>query len=317
MSTIEKVSRQDEDPAIADTSPPETGPRILIISPAKDEAQYIGRTIATLTSQTYLPAKWIIVDDGSRDDTGAIADKAAKQYPWIQVLHRPQGSQRRVGPGVIEAFYAGLDQVNLDHYQFICKLDADLELPPTYFEELMRRFAADPRLGTASGKAYIPVADRFVLERSGDEFSHGVAKLYRKECFEQIGGFVREVMWDGIDCHRCRMLGWKAVSYDEPVLAIKHLRLMGSSFKSVYHGRLRWGRGQYFMGTHPIYLLGIGCYRAFERPWIIGGICIVIGYLGAWLKQTRRYEDLEFRKSLNRWQLEHLSRRLLGHKSGE
>jgi glycosyltransferase involved in cell wall biosynthesis len=289
-----------------------TSQRLLIISPAKDEAQYIGRTIASLAAQTHRPACWVIVDDGSTDGMGAIADRAAAEHSWIRVLHRPAGTQRRVGPGVIEAFYAGLEQVNLGDYDFVCKLDADLELPADYFAELLRRFAANPRLGTASGKAYIPVGDQWVLERSGDEFSHGVAKLFRRECFEEIGGFVREVMWDGIDCHRCRMLGWEAVSYPDPELAIKHLRQMGSSFKSVYHGRLRWGRGQYFMGTHPLYLLGITGYRMLERPWVVGGLCILGGYAGAWLRGAPRYDDPAFRKFLRGWQLRELRRRLTG-----
>ena len=284
-------------------------PRILIISPSKDEANFIGRTIASMAAQTLKPARWIIVDDGSTDRTGAIADEAAAAYPWIQVLHRPPGTQRRVGPGVIEAFYAGLNQANLADYDFVCKLDADLEFPPHYFAELIRRFEANPRLGTASGKAYIPVGDQWVLERTSDDFSHGVAKLFRRECFEDIGGFVREVMWDGIDCHRCRMKGWQAVSYPDPELAIKHLRQMGSSFKSVYHGRLRWGRGQYFMGTHPLYILGISGYRMLERPWITGGLCILGGYLDSWIHRRPQYGDPEFRKHLHKWQLRELRHR--------
>jgi glycosyltransferase involved in cell wall biosynthesis len=284
----------------------------LIISPAKDEAQYIERTIASLVAQTQRPTRWIIVDDGSTDRTGALAETAARSHPWIEVVHRPAGTRRRVGPGVIEAFYEGLARADLDDYDFVCKLDADLELPPDYFADLLQRFAANPRLGTASGKTYIPAGDRFVLERTGDEFSHGVAKLYRRDCFEQIGGFVHEVMWDGIDCHRCRMLGWEAASFDDPRLAIRHLRPMGSSFRSVYHGRLRWGRGQYFMGTHPLYLLGITGYRLFERPWVVGGLCILAGYLGAWVRRRPRYEDPEFRRFLQRWQLRELARRLTG-----
>src|SRR5436189_3614691 len=98
--------------------------------------------------------------------------------------------------------------------------------------------------------------------------SVGMTKFYRTTCFREIGGFVREVMWDGIDCHRCRMFGWKALSLRDPELQIVHLRQMGSSHKSVFHGRLRWGRGQFFMGTHPLYLLAIAAYRMAERPWI-------------------------------------------------
>lgn len=290
-------------------------PRLVIVSPTKDEARYLNRTIDSMVRQSVLPKLWLIVDDGSVDATGAIADDAAEKYPWIRVIHRPIGTQRSVGPGVIAAFYDGLSRVNLDDYDFVCKLDGDLEFGENYFEILLKRFARNPRLGTASGKTYIPVGDRFVQERTGDQFSHGVAKLYRRECFQHIGGFVQAVMWDGIDCHRCRMLGWEAISSDEPELAIKHLRQMGSSFKSIYHGRLRWGRGQYFMGTRPLYLLAITVFRMGERPWIVGGLCIMAGYVQAALGRQVRYDDLEFRRYLRRWQINELLRlpyRLLG-----
>jgi glycosyltransferase involved in cell wall biosynthesis len=287
---------------------------MLVVSPVKDEAKYLERTIRSMVAQEVRPRRWIIVDDGSTDRTGELADEAAREHRWISVLHRQGTAERRVGPGVVEAFYAGLALANIDEYDYVCKLDGDLEFQPGYFAELFRRFAKNPKLGTASGKAHIPVGDHFVLERSGDDFSHGVAKLYRRQCFEEIGGIVREVMWDGIDCHRCRMLGWEAVSYDDPDLAILHLRQMGSSFKSVYHGRMRWGRGQYFMGTHPVYLFGIMIYRMFERPWILGGLCILLGYILAWYKRIRRYEEPGFRRFLHHWQMKELSRRFLGRR---
>lgn len=288
-----------------------TSPSILVISPVKDEAEFLERTIASMVAQTCRPSRWVIVNDGSADRTGEIADAAAAEHPWISVLHRPRGAARRVGPGVVEAFYAGLECYPLSDFEYVCKLDGDLEFSPLYFATLMERFAANPRLGTISGKCLVRVGGRVVPERTGDGFSHGVAKLYRRECFEQIGGFVREVMWDGIDCHRCRMLGWEAVSDADPELAILHLRQMGSSHRSVYHGRLRWGRGQYFMGTHPLYLLGIAAYRMAERPWVLGGACILLGYLGAWVSGHRRYGDAAFRRHLHEWQFRELRDRLL------
>jgi len=291
---------------------PEHQDSILIISPVKDEAAYLVRTIAAVVAQTHRPTRWIIVDDGSTDCTGEIADAAAREYPWITVLHRAKGQKRRVGPGVVEAFYAGVAEVNLADFDFVCKLDGDLDFAPDYFATLMQRFSENPRLGTISGKCFVPANGELVAERTGDGFSHGVAKLYRRECFEEIGGFVHEVMWDGIDCHRCRMFGWEAVSDTDPALRITHLRQMGSSYKSVYHGRLRWGRGQFFMGTHPIYLLGIAFYRMAERPWIVGGLCIMSGYIAAWITGHRRYGDREFRSHLHAWQLHELGCRLTG-----
>lgn len=285
--------------------------RILIITPAKDEGEYIEKTIASMESQTHRPALWVIVNDGSDDDTGELADQAAAKHDWIKVLHRPAGTQRRVGPGVIEAFYAGLETADISQFDFVMKMDADIEVKPEYFATLMGYFRTNPRLGTASGKCYVPVDGELVLERTHDGFSHGVAKLFRRECFEEVGGFVRQVMWDGIDCHECRLKGWKAASLSDARLQIVHLRLMGSSFRSIYHGRRRWGRGQYFMGTHPLYLLGITAYRMVERPWVLGGVSILFGYIHAALTRMPRFEKPGFRKHLHDWQLRELKRRLL------
>lgn len=256
-----------------------------------------------MINQSVRPALWIIVDDGSRDDTVPIAQAAAAAHDWIRVHRRADRGERKVGGGVVEAFNEGLSLVDLEDYEYVCKLDGDLEFGPRYFERLFEYFAADLRLGTASGKCWLRVGNRLVRERTGDDFSQGALKTYRVECFRHIGGFVNEVMWDGIDCHRCRMLGWKAISLHDEELRFIHLRPMGSSHKGILHGRLRWGRGQYFMGTHPLYALAIAAYRMFERPWIIGGLCILFGYLSAWLKGLRRYEDPEFRRYLRRWQL--------------
>ncbi len=275
----------------------------VVISPVRDEAAYIQRTIDSMVSQTTRPAMWLIVDDGSSDDTAKIAERAAATYDWIRVHHCRDRGIRKVGGGVVEAFNAGLSQFQLDDFDYLCKLDGDLEFGPTYFERLFEKFEADPRLGTASGKAWIRMGERLVPERSSDEFSQGQTKLYRVQCFKEIGGFVRDVLWDGIDCHRCRMLEWKARSFRDEELRFIHLRPMGSSFKSIFHGRLRLGRGQYFMGTHWLYALAIAAYRAFERPFVIGGLCILAGYFSGHIRRIRRYDDLEFRRHLHRWQL--------------
>lgn len=280
--------------------------KLLIISPVRDEAAYLQKTIDSIAAQTVRPTIWLIVDDGSKDGTPAIAERAAEEYEWIHVYCRADRGVRKLGGGVVEAFDDGLSQFNLDDFDYVCKLDGDLELGPTYFELLFDKFEADPKLGTASGKSWVRVGKHLVPERSGDDFSHGQTKLYRVQCFKEIGGFVREVMWDGIDCHMCRMLGWKAESFRDEQLRFIHLRTMGSSFRSIYHGRLRWGYGQYFMGTHPLYALAITAYRSLERPWIVGGLLILVGFWGAYLRRLPQYDNPDFRRHLRKWQLSRL-----------
>lgn len=283
-----------------------TSVEYLVISPVRNEAAFLQRTIESMLAQSILPKLWVIVDDGSTDGTPDIVAEAAKRYDWIRLHVRADRGERKVGGGVVEAFYDGLSLVNVDDYDYLCKLDGDLEFGPTYFERLFEKFNEEPRLGTASGKSWIRVDGRLIPERTGDEFSQGQSKLYRVACFKDIDGFVREVMWDGIDCHRCRMCGWKARSFSDEELKFIHLRPMGSSFKSIFHGRLRWGRGQYFMGTHWLYALAIATYRMFERPFIVGGLCILAGYILGFLRRIPRYDDPEFRRHLQRWQLARL-----------
>ena len=247
-----------------------SGRRYVLITPCRDEARYARRTLQSVLAQTEPPALWVIVDDGSSDETPAILAEFAARTPWIRVVRRADRGNRKVGGGVIEAFDAGLQTIDLDEYDYLCKLDLDLDLPPGYFTGLMDRMEANPRLGTCSGKAYFVRGDpgapipfplggdpRLVSERIGDDVSVGASKFYRVACFREIGGFVREVMWDGIDTHRCRQRGWIAESWDDPALRFLHLRPMGTSHRGWWTGRTRWGYGQYFMGTTRC-----GCSRA-------------------------------------------------------
>jgi glycosyltransferase involved in cell wall biosynthesis len=260
------------------------------------------QTLDSVIAQSIRPAKWVIVDDGSTDGTSQILAEYAARHDWIAVVTRPDRGRRAVGPGVIDAFYAGYDSIDADDYDYLCKLDLDLRLPPRYFEVLMQRMEANPRIATCSGKAYIEKNGKLENERHGDENSIGASKFYRVSCFKAMGGFVREVMWDGIDCHRCRMLGWIACSWDDPELRFVHLRPMGSSQQSIFAGRMRHGSGQYFMGTSLLWMIATAVYRIPERPYVVGGLFILWGWLKSALLRTPRYEDPEFRQFLRRYQ---------------
>ena len=274
----------------------------LLISPGRNEAGYMRNTLDSVIAQTVRPKTWVIVDDGSTDDSPKILAEYAARHDWIKVVTRRDRGGRAVGPGVVEAFYAGYETIDPDDYEYLCKLDLDLILPPRYFEELMLRMEADPTIATCSGKSYIHHNGEFVSERHGDETSIGATKFYRRWMFQQLGGFVREVMWDGIDCHRCRMQGWHAVSWDVPDLRFTHLRPQGSSQKGILTGRMRHGFGQYFMGTSPVYMLANAVNRINEKPYVLGSIMMMWGYLWSWVQRKPRYEDPEFRRFLRQWQ---------------
>lgn len=259
-------------------------------------------TLETVLAQSVPPAKWIIVDDGSTDSTPQILAEYASIHPRISIVTLADRGHRAVGPGVIEAFYAGYETVDPADYEYVCKLDLDLRLPPRYFEILMARMHADPRIATCSGKAYVGDDGDLVSERHGDETSLGMTKFYRINAFEAIGGFVREVMWDGIDCHRCRMHGWIARSWDEPDLRFVHLRRMGSSQSGILRGRMRHGYGQYFMGTGLVFMTASAVSRVNERPYVVGSLAMIWGWLWSALARRPRYDDAEFRKFLRRYQ---------------
>jgi glycosyltransferase involved in cell wall biosynthesis len=270
------------------------------------------QTLDTVVAQTVQPAKWVIVDDGSTDDTPRILAAYAARHDWITIVTRKDRGKRAVGPGVIEAFYEGYAAIEPTDYEFLCKLDLDLNLPPRYFEILIQRMQANPLIATCSGKAYVDRDGKLVAENHGDETSLGMTKFYRVKCFQQIGGFVREVMWDGIDCHRCRMMGWVACSWDEPELRFIHLRPMGSSQTGILTGRMRHGFGQYFMGTGFWYMLASAVYRVAEKPAVIGSAAMMWGWIKSALQRQPRYGDAEFRRFLRRYQWRAL---LMGKKS--
>lgn len=280
--------------------------KIVLITPVRNEENYLPKTIESMVNQTITPLEWVIVNDGSTDKTGEILVEASKKYSWIHVVTKPDRGKRSVGPGVVEAFYYGYERIKNQDYEFIGKLDGDLEFKPEYFETLLTYFQKDPYLGSASGKPYLLEGEKLILERMNDEMVAGQINFYRRQCFEDIGGFVKEVHWDGIAFHKARMKGWRTRSINDPNLIFIHQRLMGSSEKGIISGRLRWGKGQYFMGTHILYIFAIAFYRIWEKPYVMGGLLILVGYFKAMIEKVPRYEDLEFRKSLHAWQMARL-----------
>lgn len=297
-NVTDRHPRSNLDPQMA----PEAPNRYVLISPCRNEAKFMRQTLDSVCAQSLRPALWVIVDDGSTDDTPTILAEYAARHDWIRVVTRTDRGHRAVGPGVVDAFYSGYETIDPAAFDYICKLDLDLRMPPRYFELLIERMAADPYLATCSGKTYIEEGGQLVYERHGDENSIGAAKFYRMSCFLAIGGFVREVGWDGIDGHMCRMKGWLAISWDVPELRFVHLRPQGSSHKGVYTGRLRQGFGQYYMGTSLLYLTASAISRFNQKPYVLGQLTILWGWIWGWLQRKPKYDNPEFLRFVRRYQ---------------
>ncbi len=276
---------------------------VVIISPVRDESKYLRLTMDSIVAQTCRPVEWILVDDGSSDSTPDIIREYAEKYSFIRLLSHNNRGYRKLGGGVIAAFNFGKENIIHQDYQYIVKLDGDMSFGPVYLEKMLATLQADPKLAAVSGKVYREERGKFIEERHLEEQVAGQFKLYKREAFEDIGGFIEHLAWDGIDVHEARLKGWKTLSYYDPDAWLWHHRIMGSSDRSLYVGRLRWGRGNWYMGYHPLYAIATGVNRMREKPYVIGGLLMIVGYFNAAIRGLPQYENEHFKRELKKWQL--------------
>lgn len=254
--------------------------KYILISPVKDEEQYIARTINAVLQQTVLPYKWVIVDDGSRDGTRAIVESFAAKYPWITVLALATDVARQPGSGIIRAFNAGYELVKDEPYDFIVKFDCDIDFPPDYFEQLIVRFREDKQLGIASG-IYLEEKDGAWLPvKMPDYHAAGQTKMVRAKCFADIDGFVASRGWDTVDEIRAQAKGWKTMHFGE--LYFFHLKKEGSGIgfarTNMMHGEIYYLTG----GGKLFFLLKLLHRIVFGKPFLLGGIRMFWGFLKSW-----------------------------------
>jgi len=274
--------------------------RFVIISPCRDEAQFVELTLRSVVNQTRRPDRWIIVDDDSRDETPEIVTRYAAEHRWITLVRRQRGGERQLGPGVVAAFNAGLAHLAADPFEVIAKLDCDLEFGPDCFAAILAHFN-NARIGMASGTTSLKVGTQLVSERYTAYHVPGQAKFYRRTCFEQIGGLQPIYGWDIIDETDARRHGWFTLS--DPTIQINHNRLQGAALGTL-QGRVIWGRGAYAIGSHPLFALARGFYRMAERPWLIGGLAFLWGFFSSYFNsEVQRTHDPDLIRYLRREQL--------------
>ena len=279
----------------------------IVISPVRNEQDYIQDTIQSLASQTNRPAKWIIVDDGSTDATPRIIDEAARKHDWIKVVHRTDRGARLAGSGVMEAFFDGLNQLGNEPWQYLAKLDGDVTFDRDYFERCFSRFSAEPRLGIAGGLICNRINGTLEAEAKGDPPFHvrGATKIYRRDCWQAIGGLVSATGWDTVDELKANMLGWSTCTF--PDIAIVHHRPAGQAY-GTWSNWVKNGAANYFAGYHPLFMFVKCARRFFQRPYGIGAIGLVVGYSKGYLGHGSRVDDSNLIRYFRRQQMRRLMR---------
>ena len=261
--------------------------RYVIVTPVRDEAEFIEHTIQAVMSQTVRPIEWIIVDDGSTDGTGRILREYVA-VPWIRVVTRPNRGFRKSGGGVVEAFYDGFGVLRSDDWHFIVKLDGDLTFASEYFEKCFEYFEKQPRLGIGGGEIYHDVEGERKCEHNPRFHVRGATKIYRRRCWEEIGGLWKAPGWDTIDEVHANMLGWETRSFED--LHLLHHRLTGSADGAI-RDRIKHGVACYVSGYHPLFV-GASCvYRLFKKPYLIGSIAMCYGFLKGYVTRTPQVND--------------------------
>lgn len=276
----------------------------VIVTPARNESRNLGHTLAALVAQTHRPLRWVIVDDGSGDGTGELIDAAARAHPWIRAVHRADRGHRLQGTGIIEAFYDGYAEAAALDWRFVVKLDADLSFAPDYFARCLAEFLADPLLGIGGG-----VICRHdgppVPESPGDPHFHvrGATKIYRRDCWEAIGGLVRAPGWDTIDELKANMLGWRTRTFRH--IPLRHHRFTGTA-DGTWRTQVKFGRANYIAGYHPLFMAAKCLKRTLQPPYLLGALGLLWGYGSGYLRRVPPVGDPGLIRYVRRQQLNKL-----------
>jgi poly-beta-1,6-N-acetyl-D-glucosamine synthase len=258
----------------------------VLITPARNEENFLGATLESIVRQTHPPVRYIIVSDGSTDRTDEIVLGYAREHPWIELLRMPESKERHFGSKAnsINTGYARLKHLEFD---LVGNLDADITVEQDYYAFLTARFREFPRLGVA-GTPFVEDfsrPDRHSYAHRTANLSHvsGACQMFRRECFEEIGGYV-PIKAGGIDwmaVTSARMKGWRTQTFLGKVCF--HHRKMGTANSSPIRARFRHGQEDYYVGGHPLWQLMRGIFQMKERPYILGGLSLLTGYFSAWI----------------------------------
>ena len=276
--------------------------KYVLITPSRNEEKFIQKTLDSMVSQTRLPVRWVIVDDGSTDRTGALAEECARLHPWIEVVHRPPQAERSFA-GKVQAFNAGWERVRGLDFDVVGNLDSDLSFEPDYLEFLLGKFAEDPRLGVAGTpfveNGYDSARDSF----EGENHVAGGCQLFRRQCWNEVGGYVpnRAGGIDWVAVTTARMKGWKTRSFAEK--RFHHYRALGPAQRGVLASLFSYGEKDYYLGNSPVWELFRVTYRLIKPPLLLGGLAVLAGFTMSALRRTKRAVSPELMRFHRREQM--------------
>ena len=280
--------------------------KYVLITAARNEEGLIEGTLRSVVSQTSLPARWVIMDDGSTDRTAEIVAQYAKEHPWIDLVRCPL-RQNRSFAGKARAVNTALQRLQTLEFEVVGNLDADVTFQPDYMAFLMEKFDQDPELGVAGTPftqdgRYDSSKDSF----EGEHYVAGPCQLFRYKCFLDIGGYVANQAGgvDWIAVMTARMRGWKVRSFSDK--RYYHHRSMGTAERSELAALFSYGEKDYYLGGSPIWQLFRVAYRMMKEPKVTGGLALLFGYLWAALRRVERPVSPELMKFHRRDQMKKL-----------
>jgi len=263
--------------------------RHAIVTPSRNEGKFLPSIIESLSNQTIMPVIWVIINHNSSDDTIEILRNAKSKYEWIEYINVNDNSTRKRGSQIASLVKTGINSIDVK-WDYVSKIDADMVLPENYFEKIFQRFTNNPKLGIASGTCYIEEGGRKIIENVSSDHTRGGLKTYRLSCYEQIGG-IREIDgWDGIDNVTAQMKNWETMPFKE--IEALHQRRTGS-FSGLISGCFESGKFAHTMNYLPLFMLARSIHRMKSKPFIIGGLSMMTGFLWSKLSRKTKLNDKE------------------------
>lgn len=282
-------------------------PACALITPAWNEAALITETIKAVVAQTVRPAKWVIVSDGSTDGTDDIVKQYAAQHGWIELVQMPQRAERHFA-GKVNAFKAGQARLQNVQYDVIGNLDADITFETDYLEFLLGKFLADPKLGVA-GTPFREGNYQYDYRFTSSDHVSGACQLFRRECFEQIGGYV-PIKIGGVDLVAvitARMKGWQTHTFTEKI-CMHHRKIGTAAMRNNLRVAFKGGRGDYMLGGHPVWEFFRCIYQMTKSPVVLGGALRFAGFSWAMLRRTEKAVSPELAKFRGKEQMHRLKK---------